>query len=99
MNIRAIFRRMWAGGVKQGKASSPRPSTTLRQVLAQLAHTQEQELSCDEAYPLLDVMADAIDRGADTAPLLPLVQRHLDMCPDCQEEFTVLLRGLAATRR
>ncbi len=62
-----------------------------------LAHTQEQELSCDEVYALLDVFADKVSQGEDAASLLPLLQHHLDMCPDCREEFLALLNSMQAT--
>jgi predicted anti-sigma-YlaC factor YlaD len=33
-------------------------------------------------------------RDEDPAHLFPLVQRHLDMCPECREEFEALLAAL-----
>ena len=98
MKIRDFLRRIWAGRAVRGKPSNRRSSPALRPVLARIARTQAQELSCDEAYALLDVMADAVGRGEDTAALMPLVQHHLEMCPDCQEEFTVLLRSMEVTK-
>jgi predicted anti-sigma-YlaC factor YlaD len=47
-------------------------------------------------HRLLDQFAEAVLRGEDVARLMPLVQRHLDMCPDCREEFEALLRILKA---
>ena len=35
-------------------------------------------------------------RGEDAASMLPLVNKHLEMCPDCREEFEALLRVLRA---
>jgi hypothetical protein len=58
--------------------------------------TDDVELSCDEVYELLDQFAEAARRGEDVATLMPLVQRHLDMCPDCREEYEALQRILAA---
>jgi predicted component of type VI protein secretion system len=58
--------------------------------------TQDVELSCDEVYDLMDQFAEAAQRGEDVAALMPLVQRHLGMCPDCREEYEALQRMLAA---
>jgi hypothetical protein len=32
-------------------------------------------------------------QGADLALLMPAVQHHLEQCPCCHAELTVLLRG------
>jgi hypothetical protein len=62
-----------------------------------VAQTQDQEWSCDDAYALLDVFAEWVSRGEDVATLMPLVNHHLQMCPDCHEEFAALLRAVDAT--
>lgn len=77
-------------------AVQPAPDA-LKAMVAGLAHTQADELSCDEVYALLDVFADAARRGEDVAALMPLVQHHLEMCPDCREEYHALLRSMNAT--
>lgn len=66
-------------------------------MLIQLERTQDQELSCDEVYALLDVFVDRVRQGQDAAALMPLVEHHLEMCPDCREELDALLRSLEAT--
>jgi len=96
VDIRAIFRRMWTGRTNPKKPPNRRLPTTMRPILVQLARAQEQELSCDEVYALLDVFADKVSRGEDAAALMPLLQHHIEMCPDCQEEFTALLRSMKA---
>ncbi len=69
----------------------------MQKMLMGLAHTHARELSCDEVYALLDVFADKISRGEDAASLMPLVQHHLKMCPDCREEFEALMKSLQTT--
>ena len=44
----------------------------------------------------MDECAEAALRGEDVAALMPLFQRHLDMCGDCREEYEGLLRSLSA---
>jgi len=77
---------------KNGKFSPE----ALRKMVAQLENTQDVELTCDEVLALLDQYSEAYLRGEDVARLLPLVQHHLGMCADCQEEFEALLRILQA---
>lgn len=65
--------------------------------LTMLAMTHEQELSCDEVHDLIDQFAEMHLRGENPAHLFPLVQRHLEMCPECREEFEALLAALEAS--
>jgi len=94
MNIRTLLKPFWRHKPQAPFAPSQESTNRMRATLTMVAQTQEQELSCDEAYSLLDVFADRVSRGEDAAALMPLVQHHLEMCPDCREEFTALLRAI-----
>ena len=76
---------------------APLPPQALRKVARQIEMTDEVEYTCDDVHRLLDQFAEAVLRGEDAAKLMPLVQRHLDMCPDCREEFEALMRILRAS--
>jgi hypothetical protein len=95
--------RHWLGTFKQwiwpGKRApvTPLPLRILRTVAQQIEMTQAVEYSCDDVHRLLDQFAEAVLRGEDAAKLMPLVQSHLDMCPDCREEFEALMRILIAS--
>ena len=65
-------------------------------MLAMVQKTQEDELSCDDVHKLLDQYTEMALRGEDAAALLPLVHQHLDLCPDCLEEYEALTRILQA---
>lgn len=65
---------------------------SMRRLAQMIAQTDENECSCDDAYRLLDEFTEAVAAGNDVARLMPLVQRHLERCPDCREEFEALLR-------
>ena len=65
-------------------------------MLHMIQNTREVELSCDEVHELLDQYSEMAIRGEDVASLLPLVHYHLDMCPDCREEYEALSRILHA---
>lgn len=66
----------------------------MKVALSMMAMTHEQELSCDEVHALIDQFAEMHLRGENPANFFPLVQRHLEMCPECREEFEALLAAL-----
>lgn len=71
---------------------------TVGQMAAAIERTAAQEIDCAEAYRWLDLFAEKMAQGEDAAALMPLVQQHLEMCPDCREEYETLLRSLAANQ-
>ncbi|MBI5354038.1 MAG: hypothetical protein HZB50_15455 [Chloroflexi bacterium] len=96
MKIKQIFQ--WLLGSNKKKSSSPQngmqadKSEMMQKVLTMLSNTQDVEMTCDEVFAVLDQFAELAARGEDVSRLMPLVQHHLDMCPDCQEEYKVLQR-------
>lgn len=62
----------------------------MEKILTILSETREEELTCDEVFAALDQVAELAARGEDVGRLMPLIQRHLEMCPDCREEYEVL---------
>jgi hypothetical protein len=79
----------------QGQRMSPQD---MQNLLRRLEKTQEEEYSCDEAHELMDQFAEMVMRSEDAAQIMPLVQHHLEMCPDCAEELEALLTILEATQ-
>ena len=67
---------------------------TVQKILRLLSQTTQAELSCDDVHELLDEYADYTMNREDAARLLPFVQQHLAMCPDCLEEYESLLKCL-----
>lgn len=93
----------WFTKIFRRKQSSSQKSSGMeishqhaKKMLMMIEKTQEQELSCDEVHALLDQYAEMTLRGENVAELLPLVHYHLDMCPDCKEEYEALARILQA---
>jgi hypothetical protein len=93
----------WFDKIFKRKQSTPQKSSGMeitpehaKKMLMMIEKTQEKELSCDEVHALLDQYAEMSLRGEDPAELLPLVHYHLDMCPDCKEEYEALARILHA---
>ena len=67
-------------------------SDQAKEMLRMIVNTQDEELSCDEVFELLDVYAERAAHAEDVAGTFPLIKHHLDMCPDCREEFEALMR-------
>lgn len=70
------------------------PDVEMVEMLQALAMTEEHEISCDDVFAVLDEFTEAAKRGENVLLLMPLVSQHLDMCPDCREEYETLLRML-----
>lgn len=66
----------------------------LVELMHRLEHTMEGAYSCDEAFALLDEYVELVANDEEARRLMPLVQSHLDMCPDCRDEFEILLHVL-----
>jgi hypothetical protein len=71
-------------------------SELLKAMLEMLTKTHEEELTCDEAFELLDQFVEAVARGEDVSALMPKMEQHLKLCRDCYEEFQALLRVIEA---
>jgi hypothetical protein len=76
-----------------GRGAEPVASPT-QQLLNMLAMTDPQEISCEHIFAVLDQYAEAIHHDQDAERLWPLVKKHLDMCPDCCEEYEGLVAML-----
>ncbi|WP_420631065.1 anti-sigma factor family protein [Candidatus Leptofilum sp.] len=63
-------------------------------LMHRLEKTLEGTYSCDEAYALLDEYVELVADNEEARQLMPLVETHLDMCPDCRDEFELLLQIL-----
>ena len=68
-------------------------------MLGMLACTQEQELVCGEVHELMDQFAEMKIRGEDPSDRMPLVQQHLDMWPDCRDEYEALIKSKQALKK
>lgn len=63
-------------------------------LMQRLEYTMEEAYSCEEAFALLDEYVELVATDEEAKRLMPLVKNHLDMCPDCQDEFEILLHIL-----
>lgn len=68
----------------------------IQKVSQMLMMTQVEEIDCEATGALMHQYAEMVARGDDAMQLLPLVHRHIEMCPDCREELEALLRAMKA---
>jgi len=75
------------------------PKLPIQKLMKQLAATRTVEIGCDECYDELDRFVELELNGKKPEEAMPLVQEHLNRCPDCREEFEVILAALGAVGR
>lgn len=77
---------------------SPNPLTAdqLRDLAGMLHKTRPVELSCEEWLDRVGGYADARLAGRLPPEGADLVEHHLDLCPECREEYEALLAALRA---
>ena len=66
--------------------------------LTVLEKARADDLSCDDLYTRLDEFVETQVKSKDAAKIMPLIREHLDMCPDCCEEYEALLTVLENTQ-
>lgn len=62
-----------------------------------LEEVPAEELTCDEIFTKLDEYVEREVDQRDAARLMPLIREHLDVCPECCEEYETLLHVIEET--
>ncbi len=80
---------------------APRPEreldpSVLKGMARGIMTTRPDEIGCGECFEQLGQFVDLALAGRDASGALPLIQDHLDRCPDCLEELDALLAALDA---
>jgi predicted nuclease with TOPRIM domain len=83
--------------------NTPKPEEELQdEVVLKFLHVLEnaraEEMSCSDLYTRLDEFVEREVESKDLAKIAPLVREHLDMCPDCCEEYEALMTVLEHTK-
>ena len=87
MNIKDLVNRIRTSlGMKQEL-----PNEAVLGFLRVLENVRAEELTCDEIYSKLDEYVENEVDKHDAAHLMPLIREHLDLCPECNEEYETLL--------
>ena len=90
MNIRNLIRRL-RNSLHLRKEL---PNEAVLGFLRILEGVREEEIPCSEIYAKLDEYAEREVSKKDAAQLMPLIREHLDVCPECCEEYEALLNVL-----
>lgn len=63
-----------------------------------LEQVRAEELSCKEIYKKLDEYVELEIKKEDAAHIMPLIREHLDLCPECCDEYEALLEATEKTK-
>jgi hypothetical protein len=69
-------------------------SDNLKRFIQEILTTRSDEIACTTCFEQLDRFAEMILAGQDAAEVMPMVQDHLEHCPECREEFEALLKAI-----
>ena len=94
MNIKNIFQRIQ----NIFKPQDALQDEVIVKFLRILENVRDEEMSCDEMFIRLDEFVETEVQSKDAGKLMPLLREHLDMCPDCDEEYEALLTVLENTK-
>ena len=64
-------------------------------ILRVLDEVPVEEISCAELYSKLDEYVEREVDQKDAAYIMPVIREHLDVCPECCEEYEALLDVLS----
>ncbi len=67
-------------------------------ILRVLDEVPTEEISCAELYTKLDEYVEREVDKKDAAYLMPVIREHLDVCPECCEEYEALLDVLSKSQ-
>lgn len=95
MNIRAIIHKIKSSFNHREEL----PNDTVVGFLRVLEGVREDECSCDEVYEKIDEYVEREVDKKDAAELMPIIRDHLDLCPECCEEYEALLDILEKTSK
>src|SRR5512143_1456755 len=96
MNIRAIIQKIKKNFNHHDEAL---PNEAVLGFLHVLESVQEEGCSCDEVFSKIDEYVEREVDKKDAEDLMPLVREHLDLCPECCEEYEALLDILEKTTK
>jgi len=92
MNLRQLIRTI------RNKVSRPEhlPNDTVLGFLRMLERVEREDITCDELYRKLDEYVEREVDKRDAAYIMPLMREHLEICPECCEEYEALLHIVQA---
>lgn len=70
------------------------PQETVLGIMRVLETMPTEEMTCDDLYARLDEYVEREVDKKDAAQIMPILREHLDVCPECCEEYEALLEVL-----
>jgi hypothetical protein len=74
----------------------PLSKDQLCRLLEIVADTRDDEISCDDCLSGMAEFADARLLGNTISAALSRIEAHIEFCPECKEEYELLLALIAA---
>ncbi len=74
----------------------PLDKQQVKTLLSFVADTREDEITCDECLAGMAEFAEMQLVGAEILDAQRLIQAHIEFCPECAEEYEVLLEVVSA---
>jgi len=74
------------------------PDDVVIKFLKVLENIPHEEMSCEETYAQLDEFVEREVKSHDAARIMPLIREHIDLCPECCDEYEALLDVLEHTK-
>lgn len=71
-------------------SAAPAATAAFTTLMRILSLTEERELSCDEAFELVDAYLELDEAGEDVLGRYPQIAHHLRLCSDCWDEYLAL---------
>ena len=96
MNIKELFQHLASHLRKDHKQL---PDEVVQKFIRILEEVREEDMPCSQVYARLDEYVEKEMKGEDATLLMPLLKEHLDLCPDCCEEYETLLNVMEGTSR
>jgi hypothetical protein len=94
MNIKNFFQRI-AGAAKSQEELEDEVVVKFLKVLENI---REEDMSCSEMYAHIDEFVEREVNAHDAEKIMPLIQEHIDLCPECCDEYEALLDVLEHTK-
>jgi len=94
MNLKQLIQRV------RNNISSPKSldDEVVLKFVSVLEQVRKEEVTCTEIHAQIDEFVDEQISKQDADRIMPLIREHLDLCPDCCEEYEALLTVLQNTK-
>ena len=95
MNIKTLFQNILNGFKPQPEIKDE----VVLKFLKVLETVQQEGVSCEDMYTQLDEFVEREVGSHDAARIMPYIQEHIDVCPECCDQYTALMDVLEHTKQ